>query len=1048
MKIKKFLKRSFFFLLAIVLLVIGAAFAIPYFFKDEVVTLVKKEINNSVDAKIDFNEDIKLSLLRSFPDLSLTLSDLSVSGNGIFEGLDLAVVKNANLQLDLMSVVNKENPIIVKDVKLEGADIYIKVNENRTANYDIAKSSGSASEPVDFEIKLESYSVVNSNFIYDDAYTNTYIEVKNFEHTGKGDLTSAIFDLSTSTQAESLSLFSGGIPLINKAKTDADITIEIDNNDFRYTLKDNDIILNALKLDVDGWVEAPDENVELDLDFSAPSTDFKHLLSMIPAAYTPDFQDVEANGEMALDGHIKGIYNQNSLPAFSLKLDVDNGSFQYPGLPAGAENIEAKVNVSSPSSNLDEMVVDIPTLSMDLGNNPFEAILNLKKPISDPEIKGTVKGIIDLGELSEVFPVEGVDRMNGTVDADLAIDTKMSYVEREEYEKVNMSGDLKLSDLTYHATGQPMIKIWSLDLNFSPQHVELVGFDGQLGKSDVKASGKLDNILAYFSPNLTMEGNLLVRSKLFDANEWIEQPAATRASTTFESEESYGSSEVFNRFSFGLDARIDKLIYDELEFENAVAKGNFTPETINLQQFSAKTGNSDIRAEGQLVNVFDYLFEDETLGGNLELKSRNLDLNELYNVEAPSPSPDEEELKASTEVSYPVPERVDVKVDASIDKLTYADMVFRDMDGKIEVKNQRASVNSFSAKGMGGEFDLKGFYDTSDPSEPRFDLNYKLKNLDVSQAFEQLNSMKILAPVTQFIEGALSSELSLSGKLKPNLSLDYTSLSGSGLFETFNAVLTNCTPLARLGDQLDIPELKKVSIEDTKNWFNLKDGMFVLEPADMKLNGLNVNVSGSHGILNQSMDYSLKFDVPKEVLNKGAVGSAASKGLDFFGEQAGRLGIDLAQGDNVKFNVRYTGSLTDPKLKLDLIGTDKESVKEEILDAVTETVKDEVEDRLLDEIGDRTGMEAGSVNEVVDEVKEKAEDKAQEFLDETIETAKETAIETAKETVGDTAKAVVNDILGKQAEELLGKDSTGTFNNIKDKIKFPFGKKNKDKGGN
>ena len=76
MKIVKRLLLLFFVLLV---LLVGAAVAIPYFFKDELLTLLKEEINKNVLAKVDF-ADVDLSLLRSFPDFSLQIKDYAVEG--------------------------------------------------------------------------------------------------------------------------------------------------------------------------------------------------------------------------------------------------------------------------------------------------------------------------------------------------------------------------------------------------------------------------------------------------------------------------------------------------------------------------------------------------------------------------------------------------------------------------------------------------------------------------------------------------------------------------------------------------------------------------------------------------------------------------------------------------------------------------------------------------------------------------------------------------------------------------------------------------------
>ena len=58
------------------------------------------------------------------------------------------------------------------------------------------------------------------------------------------------------------------------------------------------------------------------------------------------FQKCRLMEKMAFNGYVKGIYNgrKEILPAFKVSLDVDQGSFKYPNLPSGFNNITAKVN--------------------------------------------------------------------------------------------------------------------------------------------------------------------------------------------------------------------------------------------------------------------------------------------------------------------------------------------------------------------------------------------------------------------------------------------------------------------------------------------------------------------------------------------------------------------------------------------------------------------------------------------------------------------------------------------------------------------------------
>ena len=60
----------------------------------------------------------------------------------------------------------------------------------------------------------------------------------------------------------------------------------------------------------------PEEDIDMDITFKTTKTDFKTLLSLIPAIYMKDFEDVKTSGKLALNGFAKGTYNDSILPAF------------------------------------------------------------------------------------------------------------------------------------------------------------------------------------------------------------------------------------------------------------------------------------------------------------------------------------------------------------------------------------------------------------------------------------------------------------------------------------------------------------------------------------------------------------------------------------------------------------------------------------------------------------------------------------------------------------------------------------------------------------
>ncbi|MBP7274229.1 MAG: hypothetical protein KA974_10325, partial [Saprospiraceae bacterium] len=67
---KKFLLRLSKWVLSILLLIIVAAVALPFFYKDKVLALVKSEANKSINVTLNFS-DLDISLFRHLPSVSI-----------------------------------------------------------------------------------------------------------------------------------------------------------------------------------------------------------------------------------------------------------------------------------------------------------------------------------------------------------------------------------------------------------------------------------------------------------------------------------------------------------------------------------------------------------------------------------------------------------------------------------------------------------------------------------------------------------------------------------------------------------------------------------------------------------------------------------------------------------------------------------------------------------------------------------------------------------------------------------------------------------------
>ncbi len=1037
----KLIKRLFFAIIFLLLLVICAAIVIPTFYKDEIVSYIKTDVNKMLDAEIDF-DDVSISLFRNFPKLSFGLKDFSIVGKEEFEGIPLAKIGNLDFSLDLMSVVKSQDNIKIHGIYLEDPEIHVKVLKNGKANYLVMKDSGETeatepTEPTKFEVKLEEYEIKNGKLTYDDRASDVFLHLEKLNHSGQADFSQDIFDIATQTDFTDLTAKSGGVKYLSKADGNMDLTLNADLPNSKFTIKNNKLLLNSLELNTDGTVQLSGDDVIMDLRFDAPGDNFKNLLSLIPGSYSKDFKDVDADGKVKLAGNAKGTFNaaKNQMPAFKLNLEVANGRFKYPDLPMGIKDIATVVNINSPSSDLDKMQIDIPNFKMILGQNPFEAKFKLKTPISDPDVDAKIKGILNLADLAKAFPVEGVKQMSGIINADIVTKTKLSQVDRQDYENIDIQGVFKATDIVYLANGMPKVLLNHMDMDFTPKQVNVTRLDAKLGKSDLRGEGSIDNMLAWFSPEKTMRGKFVIKSNYFDINEWMTE--STSSNNTPPQETPTTEEAVFDRFDFTVDARFKKMDYDVYKLNNVIAVGNFTPEKFRFDKFETKIGQSDIAISGQINNVFDYVFENETLTGNIDLNSNLLDLNELMATTDGEARPVNMSMGSEEPAgAYLVPENMDIDLNANIGKVIYTNMDLKDMRGKIAIEDEQAKLQNVSARTLGGKVNMNGSYDSRDKKNPGFDLDYDVQSMSFRQTFEKLNTVQQLLPIMQFIEGNFNTKMSLNGKLGEDMVPDFNSLNADGFMQTLRGVIKNFKPLEEVGNKLNVSYFKALEIKDTKNWFEIKNGAVELKDFDYKYKDIDMKIGGKHS-LSSDMDYHVKAKVPRKYIENNPLGQAAGTGMDWLRNEASKVGVNINKSEFVNVAISIAGNMSKPKVKVKFLGTEGKTVQETAKDAVKDVVnsaaqkaKDEAQKRAEDA---KKKLEAEARKKAAE-----ARRKAQAELEKKV---KDKVSEEVKDKVGDKVKEEADKVLGGKTEEVKDK--------VKDKLdKFnPFKKKKKDNGG-
>ena len=580
---------------------------LPFAFQGKIEKLVKQEGNKMLNAQFDFSA-LDISLIRNFPSASITLEDFWLKGAGEFQNDTLIQAGELTAAVNLFSLFGNSgydiSKIIIEDTKVKAI-----VLENGHPNWDVMKPSADTTdteetptESAPIRIKLQKLSIKDLSVSYDDRQGGMYAAINHLNATCSGDFGSERTTVDLSMETPSLTYRTGGIPFLNKARLEADMNVDADFANNKYTLKDNTISLNAIQVNIDGWAAMQKNGIGMDMKLNTNEVGFKELLSLIPAIYAKDFQDLKTDGKASLTAFAKGILGQDQVPQFEVALDVKDGMFRYPSLPAGVENINIAANVKNAGGNIDATEITVSPFDFVLAGNPFSLKASVKTPMSDPDLQASAQGTLDLGKIKEVYPLEDMT-LNGTIQADMNLAGKLSYIEKEQYDQMKAAGSIRLNNMKLNLQDMPAIDIQRSTFSFSPRYLQLSETSINIGQNDLTVDSRFENYLGYALKGSTLKGNLNISSNHIHVNDFISsdtttvQAPETHDSTTVSSSEA-GVIRIPENIDFTMQANLKEVLFDKMKLETVSGVLTVKNGTVDMRNLSFNTMGGSITANG------------------------------------------------------------------------------------------------------------------------------------------------------------------------------------------------------------------------------------------------------------------------------------------------------------------------------------------------------------------------------------------------------------------------------------------------------------------
>ncbi|WP_203256272.1 AsmA-like C-terminal region-containing protein [Hyunsoonleella ulvae] len=877
------------------LIIIALLIAIPFAFQGQIKDMVKRFINQNLNAKVEFS-DVNLSFIKSFPQAHVSVNDLVITNFEPFKDETFATAKDIAFTMSIKELFKNpsDDPIIINSIAVEEALLTLKTDKLGNTNYDITKEEeGKQTTPesdASFAFSIEDYNINNSAFSYIDEGADILIHVTELNHEGHGTFSAETSELNTKSEANvSITLDSTNYLSNNPIKLDALIDLNLENK--KYSFKDNKGYINDLPLEFHGFVQQVDNGQQIDITFENPESDFKNFLAIIPKAYSKSIENVQTTGDFKVKGAIKGLSSEETIPNIDISISSNNASFKYPDLPKRVSNITIDTKIKNETGNVDDTYIDIKTLNFKIDEDVFKSSITLKNLTKNMLVNANIDGVLNLANITKVYPVDLENTLTGILKGKINTAFDMNAIETNAYNRIKNNGSVDITDF-----------VFSSEDIVNPIHIS--------------------------QANMT-----------------------------------------------------------------------FKPGTVTLNNFKAKTGDSDLDATGTIKNLLGFLLSDNTLKGNFNVNSNTFKVSDFMSEDE---TVSENNKTTTDEESLKIPAFLDCTINANAKTVLYDNLNLKNVTGTLFIKDQKAELQNMSSSIFDGKLSINGAVTTKEKT-PVFDLKLGANNFDIAQSFKGMELLQNLAPIAKLLQGKLNTSLNLSGSLDKDFSPVLSSVSGDALAELLTTnINTKDGLLNKLESSLNFIDFDKLDLKDIKTKLEFADGKVAVQPFDFKYKDIAIEVSGAHGF-DKTINYNAVFNVPTKYL-----GSEVNR-------LVGQINDTEVNNITIPVTANITGAFTNPTVKTDLTNGVK-NLTNQLIEIQKQKLLNQGKDKVKDLIG---GVIGGNKTKT-DSIKKEQDNVVKDVLNDIIKkkTQDSTTTDNTKSTE-DAIKNVLGGLLGKKKKDTV-----------------------------
>lgn len=405
--------------------------------------------------------------------------------------------------IDLGTVFSKK--ISIDEIFLDNADIFIKVNKEGAANYDVYQSGNkqkfTSADTSSTSLKIKKIQITNCNLVYNDLSVPMLIQAKNLDYTGEGDLNNAVFDLSSKIKIDSFDLNYDGTQYVQSKKLKGRLITRLNTNSLALDFKKNNLLINTLPVRFTGNFEFLSNGYNMNLQLLSNKGNLEQVLSALPPEYAGWLAKTKTDGKTDLVAYLKGKYivHENIMPSLGFNLQIRNGFISNEKVASPVTNLFLNLDAKLPSLNTDSLYVNIDSIFFNIDKDYFSSVIKLHN-LNLPTVHAKMNAEMDLDKWKKAFGIAPFD-VKGKLSLHFTADGSYATI----IVKKGLRQEEKIISSIPHFTLQSSLSNGYFKLASLPQAIQNISFqlnasnkDGNYKHTDIFIKQLNANMLSDF----------------------------------------------------------------------------------------------------------------------------------------------------------------------------------------------------------------------------------------------------------------------------------------------------------------------------------------------------------------------------------------------------------------------------------------------------------------------------------------------------------------------------------------------------------------------